>query len=496
MPAGPVAGDPRFVVQKHAARRLHYDLRFEAEGVLISWAVPKGPSLNPSVKRLAVHVEDHPLDYASFEGAIGSGEYGAGAVIVWDEGTYRNLTESNGHPVSVVDAVAAGHLSVWIDGTKMHGGWALTRTDPAGKKETWILVKRADDQVNRELDLTIAAPDSVLTGRSLEDVRGDIDGRQPHAGRATWRPPMLAQPLRVPQDLRIVSSSGWIYQRKLDGLRCVAVRNGHEVELWSRNRLSFTARFPAIAAALAALPADNFTIDGELVAFDGPRTSFARLQQPRLQRAEAPARPELHVFDLIHLLGRDTTGLPLSDRRQLLAQLLEPVGDEVRLVEAVEGDARSLLDAACQAGWEGLIAKRAASVYRGGRSPDWRKLKCTTSQSLVVGGWTDSSGQRSGFGALLVGYYDQAGQLCYAGRVGSGFDERELSDLQRTLAGLMTETSPFIDAGRVKGSHWVKPELVVEVTFTEWTPDGRLRHPRFERVRPDTDPTEIRREPG
>jgi bifunctional non-homologous end joining protein LigD len=476
------------VIQKHAARRLHYDFRLEAAGVLISWAVPKGPSLDPSVKRLAVHVEDHPLDYASFEGTIGSGEYGAGAVIVWDEGSYRNLTESNGRPVSVVEAVAAGHLSVWLEGTKLHGGWALTRTGPAGDREAWILVKRSDDQASRTVDVTTEAPNSAITGRSLEEVRGNVEGRQWHAGRATWRPPMLAQPLRVPDELRVVSSPGWIYQRKLDGLRCVAVRNGRQVELWSRNHLSFTGRFPAIAAALAALPADNFAIDGELVAFDGPRTSFSRLQQP-----QSPARPEYHVFDLLHLLGRDTTGLPLSDRRRLLAQAVDP-SDEVRLVEAVEGDPGSLLDAACRSGWEGLIAKRADSVYHSGRSPDWRKLKCTTSQLLVVGGWTDSSGQRAGFGALLVGYYDDGDELRYAGRVGSGFDDRELADVQQTLAGLTADRTPFVDVPRVKGSHWVRPQLVVEVTFSEWTPEGRLRHPRFESVRSDADPSEVRRQ--
>jgi bifunctional non-homologous end joining protein LigD len=494
--AAPAADAPRFVIQKHAARALHYDLRFEAAGVLISWAVPKGPSFDPSVKRLAVHVEDHPLDYASFEGSIGSGEYGAGAVIVWDEGTYRNLTERNGHPVSVVDAVAAGHLSVWLDGAKLHGGWSLTRTSPAGDKEAWILVKRADDLASRSVDVTTEAPNSVLTGRSLEEVRGDVDSPQWHAGQATWRPPMLAQPLRVPQDLRVVAPPGWIYQRKLDGLRCVAVRNGSQVELWSRNHLSFTARFPAIVAALAALPADNFTIDGELVAFDGSRTSFARLQQPRSQQGEAPARPEFHAFDLLHLLGNDTTGLPLSDRRRLLTQVLDGVAGDICVVEAVDGDPHALLDAACQAGWEGLIAKRAESVYRSGRSPDWRKLKCTSSQLLVVGGWTDQSGQRSGLGALLVGYYDEENQLQYAGRVGSGFDDRELADLLRTLAVLSAEKSPFAQAVRVKGSHWVRPELVVEVTFSEWTPDGRLRHPRFEKVQPDADPREVRRQPG
>jgi bifunctional non-homologous end joining protein LigD len=490
VPGPAVAADePRFVIQKHAARRLHYDVRFEAEGVLISWAVPKGPSLDPSVKRLAVHVEDHPLDYASFEGTIASGEYGAGAVIVWDEGTYRNLTEKNGHPVPVVDAVAAGHLSLWLDGVKLHGGWALTRTSPPGDREAWIMVKRNDDQASRTVDLEAEAPDSVLTGRSLEEVRGDAGSRQWHAGRATWRPPMLAQPLRVPEDLRVLGSSGWTYQRKLDGLRCVAVRNGSQVELWSRNHLSFTERFPAIAAALAALPADNFTVDGELVAFEGERTSFARLQQP-----QSPARPEFHVFDLLHLLGKDTTGLPLSDRRRLLDQMLDGVADQVHLVEVVEGDAPSLLDAACRDGWEGLIAKRADSTYRSGRSPDWRKLKCTTSQELVVGGWTDPSGHRAGLGALLVGYYDDQGQLRYAGRVGSGFDDRELAAIQDAMAALAAEEPPFVDAGRVKGSHWARPEMVVEVTFTEWTPEGRLRHPRFERVRADADPKEVRRE--
>ncbi len=481
---------PRFVVQKHAARRLHYDLRFEAEGVLISWAVPKGPSTDPKVKRLAVHVEDHPLDYASFEGTIASGEYGAGAVIVWDEGTYRNVTEKNGRPVSVVDAVAAGHLSVWLEGRKLRGGWSLTRTGSAGDRESWILVKHNDEYADRSHDITADAPDSIVTGRSIDQVRGDAHSAQWRPDRATWQPPMLAQPVREPQDFRQLEGPGWLYERKLDGLRCIAVRNDDQVELWSRNHQPFTARFPAVVAALAALPVGNFTIDGELVAFDGKRTSFARLQQPR------PATPpELHVFDLLHLLGRDTTGLPLTDRQRLLAQALEGVGASVHVVQSVEGsNPKELLAAACQEEWEGLVAKRAESTYRAGRSPDWRKLKCSASQDLVVGGWTDPSGRRPGLGALLVGYYDDQEALHYAGRVGTGFDDRELADLQATLAGLATDSSPFVDAEPVKGSHWARPELVVAVAFTEWTPDGRLRHPIFEGVRTDRDPAEIRRE--
>ena len=260
---------------------------------------------------------------------------------------------------------------------------------------------------------------------------------------------MLAQPLRVPQDLRTLDQPGWIYQRKLDGLRCVAVRNGDQVELWSRNHLSFTDRFPAIVAALAALPADNFTIDGELVAFDGNADQF----RPACSGPRSPARPELHVFDLLHLLGRDTTGLPLSDRRRLLAQAPGRVADHVRLVEAVEGDPRSLLDAACRDGWEGLIAKRAESTYRGGRSPDWRKLKCTSSSMLVVGGWTDPSGQRIGPGGAARGLLRRRGCSCTmpAGSA-PGSTTRELAELHRTLSELTTEESPFVDAGRVKGS--------------------------------------------
>ncbi len=199
------------------------------------------------------------------------------------------------------------------------------------------------------------------------------------------------------------------------------------------------------------------------------------------------------MFDLLHLLGRDTTGLPLSDRHLLLAQALDGIGDPVHVVAAVEGEPRSLLDAACRDGWEGLIAKRAESTYRSGRSADWRKLKCTVSQDLVVGGWSDPSGSRVGLGALLVGYYDDEGGLRYAGRVGTGFDDKELAELRQLLSQRHTDESPFLDAGKVNGAHWVRPEMVVAVAFTEWTPDGRLRHPRFEGVRRDANPDEVRR---
>jgi DNA ligase D-like protein (predicted ligase) len=353
------------------------------------------------------------------------------------------------------------------------------------------MVKRKDDHADPGRDVTADAPDSAVTGRSMEEVRGDGGSRQWTPGRATWQPPMLAEPLDLSQDRRALARPGWIYERKLDGLRCLAVRNGAEVELWSRNHLPFTARFPDIRASLAAIPADNFTIDGELVAFDGERTSFASLQ-----RADSTAQPEFHAFDLLHLLGRDTTGLPLMDRHRLLAQALDGVGANVRVVSLIEGNAETLLEEACHKGWEGLLAKRSDSTYASGRSPHWRKMKCSASQELVVGGWTEPSGSRIGLGALLLGYFDDSDQLHYAGKVGTGFDDRELAELRARFAALATDSSPFADAAvrRVKGAHWVRPEMVVGVLFSEWTPDGRLRHPRFAGVRTDKAASDVRLE--
>jgi bifunctional non-homologous end joining protein LigD len=385
-------------------------------------------------------------------------------------------------------------VSVWLEGAKLHGGWSLTRTSRPGDpgQEQWIMVKRRDEHADAERDITAEAPDSVLGDRSLDAVRSDRGGQEWTRGQATWQPPMLAQPLRLPQEGRLVDGDDWEFERKLDGLRCVAVRNGDQIELWSRNHLPFTARFPQVVRALAAVPASNFTIDGELVAWDGERTSFGLLQ-----RGDPGTRVEYHAFDLVHLLGHDTTGLPLGDRRRLLAQTLEGAGPEVQVAGVLQGDASQLLRQACAEGWEGLIAKRVDSLYRGGRSSDWRKLKCTRSQEFVIGGWTDPSGKRTGLGAVLVGYYDEAGALQYAGKVGSGFDERELRDLLNRLTACAAAVSPFAGGEPpVKGTHWTQPEVVIDVAYGEWTSDGRLRHPRFERIREDKSPAEVRREPG
>lgn len=291
---------------------------------------------------------------------------------------------------------------------------------------------------------------------------------------------------RVQPD-RFEGGPGWVYERKVDGLRCLAVRDGDRVELWSRNRQPYTARFAPVAAALAALGPTRLVVDGELAVVDGDRASFAALQAPN-----GGARAVLCCFDLLHLEGVDTTGLDLVERKRLLAPLVEE-SPRLPFLRSVAGDPRTLLDAACAAGWEGLVAKRTAAAYRPGRSANWVKLKCTASQELVIGGWTDPSGARVGLGALLLGYWE-SGAFRYAGRVGTGFDRRSIATLLDRLGPLQRPDPAFADAQRLTGAHWTDPVLVAEVAFTEWTRDGRLRHPSFKGLRDDRDPSTVRRE--
>ncbi|HVW33018.1 MAG TPA: non-homologous end-joining DNA ligase [Acidimicrobiia bacterium] len=284
------------------------------------------------------------------------------------------------------------------------------------------------------------------------------------------------------------AGDGWVYERKLDGLRCIAVRHGDRVELWSRSRQSFNHRFGGIADALARLGAGDVVLDGEIVALEGDRTSFSLLQRPG-----STATPLLFAFDVLHLDGRDLTGRLLLERTAVLATVVGERG-VIRRVDHVEGDPAALLRQACRAGWEGLVAKRADAPYRSGRSGDWLKLKCSASQELVVGGWTEPRGSRSHFGALLVGYHDPDGVLRYAGKVGTGFDRATLAAVHRRLAALARDTSPFADPVRERTAHWVEPELVAEIAFTEWTADGKLRHPRFEGLRADKPARSVTRE--
>ena len=293
---------------------------------------------------------------------------------------------------------------------------------------------------------------------------------------------MLAELAKAPP-----TSGDWHYERKLDGLRVVAVRDGDRVELWSRGRQRFDHRFPHVVTALAGLPLDSVTLDGEIVALEGGQTSFSLLQRPG-----STAEPVYFVFDVLQLRGEDTRALPQAERTSLLRRVLEetPV---LRRVDTLTGDPAQLLARACELGWEGVIAKRAGAPYRSGRSHDWLKLKCTASQELVIVGWTDPHGARTHLGALLVGYYE-GDRLRYAGKVGTGFDTATLADLHARLRKLARESPPVGDPVRIRGAHWVEPRLVAAVAFTEWTGDGRLRHPSYQGLRPDKDPRTVVRE--
>jgi bifunctional non-homologous end joining protein LigD len=296
---------------------------------------------------------------------------------------------------------------------------------------------------------------------------------------------MLAKLVAAPP-----AGDGWVYERKLDGLRCIAVKSGDRVDLWSRSQLSFTGRFGGIVAAVGRLAAGDVVLDGEIVALEGDRTSFALLQRPG-----STATPLLFAFDVLHLDGEDVRDRPLLERKKLLGKVVKATGSGViRRVRHVEGDPVALLGDACAEGWEGLIAKQADGLYRSGRSSDWLKLKCSASQELVIGGWTEPRGARTHFGALLVGYYDDDDGFRYAGKVGTGFDYVTLADLHRRMVARERPTSPFVDRVRERGAHWTEPELVANFAFTEWTSDGKLRHPRYEGLRPDKDARSVGRE--
>ncbi|MGI5816538.1 MAG: DNA ligase D [Armatimonadota bacterium] len=502
----PSPGEPRFVIQQHHATRMHYDLRLEIGGALVSWAVPKGPSYDPDVKRLAIRTEDHPLSYADFEGVIPEGHYGAGAVIVWDRGTWRRAHEGKGPAETGLEE---GHLAVRFDGEKLKGDWALIRTDRDGDDDQWLFFKMKGPDADPDRDILAERPESVISGRTIDEL-SDSSGPGPdrlfgglpadqranllRAEQPEWIEPMLA----TLTDERF-SDPGWIFERKLDGQRCLAFRRGDEVRLFSRNRNLINDAYPELVDAIAELDQDDFVLDGEIVAFDERGlTSFSRLQRRMHVGSAAKARAtgvEVHflVFDLLHLAGYDLTRVDLIDRRQLLTTAFH-LRDPLRPTDHRREEGEAFYEEACEAGWEGLIAKNAASKYTGGRSRDWLKFKCVRRQEFVVTGWTEPGGSRTGFGSLLLGYYDD-GALRYAGKVGTGFTEQELRGIHTQLREITRDDPPFAEGEELPDdAHYVEPALVAEVGFTEWTDAGTLRHPRFLGLRDELDPTEVIRE--
>ncbi len=494
-------GGRMFVVQKHAARRLHYDVRLEMDGVLKSWAVPKGPSVHAEEKRLAVHVEDHPIEYADFEGVIAPGNYGAGSVIVWDRGWYHSAK-----PEDPLEQLRRGKLEVELFGYKLRGRWTLARM--SGSEKDWLLLKKADGAAASD-ELVDRYPQSILSGLTVEEM-ADVPGRlasiRQHLDTldAPRREvPAGSQPFMLATlDERAPSDKGWLFEIKFDGVRVLAARRGEQVELYGRSGQLITGRYPDLVRALLALPVEHFVIDGEIVALDERgRPSFQRLQprmaltDPReIEAAAARVPVEGVFFDCLALDGHDLRRLPLTRRKDCLRLLVPPLGP-VHYVDHVLEHGPAFLEAANEQRLEGIVAKKAASSYTGGRSRDWIKVKCQRRQEFVIGGYTDPQGSRGHFGALHIGVYDGA-RLVYVSKVGTGFDQAGLKSLWEKLQPLARATPPF-DTGAIpkgKSHHWVEPRLVCEVRFSDWTNDGGIRHPTFIALRSDKRPEECRRE--
>jgi bifunctional non-homologous end joining protein LigD len=503
--AGDRSGPLLFVIQQHAARQLHYDLRLECDGVLKSWAVPRGPSLDPSEKRLAVQTEDHPYEYASFEGVIPPGQYGAGSVIVWDCGVYSPdeggiwFHERAEAERQVREGLEKGKLSFQLRGEKLKGSFALVRTK---EKKQWLLIKHKDRFVSTD-DVT-AKNRSVLLGASVEDLKVVPAHRIAAStlvpsGKIEALPVKLAPMLAESGDAPF-NRDDWMWEPKLDGYRVLAFIDEKGVKLRSRNGLDLAKHFPSLAAELAKQGAGSMILDGELVAFDGAgKPSFGALQeraQMKSEREIAAADESMPVafcaFDLLHFAGVDLRKAPYQDRRRYLAQCLMP-SPRVQLVHAFD-DGVALHAAAVENGFEGVIGKRKASRYESGRrSSSWLKVKPTRSADFVVGGYTSGKGARSALGSVLVGYWDGK-KLRFASHVGSGFDDRTLAQVKARLEPLKRKTNPFSEDPELNApTTWVEPKLVAEVNFHSWTDDGHLRAPVFLRLRDDVDAKKVRR---
>jgi bifunctional non-homologous end joining protein LigD len=541
-----VKGASRFVIQKHDASRLHYDFRLEMDGVLKSWAVPKGLPWKQGEKHLAVEVEDHPVDYATFEGIIPKGQYGGGTVMVWDRGKYYVYGEQP------LKALKDGRLHLVLDGEKAKGEWALIRLRGSEDKPQWLLLKAGSSlkPLSKKRD-----DESVKSGRSMKQIAGDADAewesnrkdddtgvkatlkRRVQAAlkkkdaREVGRDAALRRPghrsaMSLPQDVDLArlpkanarfiepmkaklvdeapTAGDWSYELKFDGFRACAVKDASKVNLFSRNENEMRTRFPEIAEAMKQLSINECVIDGEIVALDEEgRSSFQLLQAIELEGRAAPLC--FYVFDLLQLNGKSLLQLPLSARKEVLAGICANVGDPIRYSGELGREAKPLLAEVKKRGLEGLIGKLRDSTYEPGRRRGtWIKLKATNEQEFVIGGYTPPGGARKYFGAILVGYYDK-GKLRFAGKVGTGFTEKTLSILHKKFRALKRDDCPFVDLpskqsgqwvqgitpSMMRKMSWVKPELVAQIKFAEWTRDKKLRQPVFLGLREDKNAREV-----
>ena len=514
----------RYVIQKHDATRLHYDLRLELDGVMLSWAVTRGPSLVPGDKRLAIHVEDHPIEYNKFEGTIPEGEYGGGTVMIWDRGTWR--PEQDPHC-----AMQKGQLDFELYGEKLKGRWHLVRMRkrPGERQEPWLLIKSDDKYARKKSDRDIVEQKdrSVATGRTMSQIAGDKK-KVWQSNRAKSRAPRTVTPSpksalksmpRLPKKVisrkrksevpefippslatlreKVPDSRAWSYEIKFDGYRIQARLAGGEVILKTRTGLDWTDKFPTIASACGQLASHDVILDGEIVSANERGISdFSGLQDDL--KSGRYDRMVYYVFDLLYLDGVDLTGEPLSARRKALKTLIRklPKRGVIRFSESFEDGGPALLERACKMGLEGILSKLRDAPYHSGRSGDWVKTKCSNNQEFVVAGYEPSEKKRRAIRSLLLGYYNKH-ELRYAGRVGTGWNESKERDLMQRLEPLAAGKPPFGEIPpeeRRRNVRWVQPKLVVEIDFRGWTRDALLRQASFQGVREDKPAMQVVRE--
>lgn len=506
-----------FVIQKHAARNLHYDFRLEMDGVLKSWAVPKGLPTRKGEKRLAIQVEDHPFAYARFEGIIPKGNYGGGTVMVWDIGEY-GVTGAT--PRS---ALAAGRLHLHLNGKKLRGDWTFVRMKKAQEehKQPWLIFKSGEDHKA----ISSGQEDrSALSQRSMSRIASAADAqwrsgktilKSPNVelpdsvAKLSKSKPSFAEPMKARLVTQLSPGGDWFYEIKFDGVRTIAIKQGDKVQLLSRTHKSYVISFPEIRDAVRLLPCDTVVLDGEIVALDEQgRSSFQMLQPFIHGNGSSVARPPIifYVFDILNLEGRNTGVLPLHERKKLLETVLQKPPPWIRVSSAFQDRPSRLLKQVQKLGLEGLIGKKRLSEYEPGRrSGSWIKLKIVTEQEFVIGGYTAPKGSRKYFGSLVIGYY-QRKQLLYASKVGTGFDSSLLRSLFKQFQKFKTVRCPFtnlpskrsdtngVSASEMKRCTWLKPTLVCQVRFSQWTNDHHLRQPVFLGLREDKRPNEVVRE--
>lgn len=520
-------GHLRFVIQKHAARNLHFDLRLELDGVMKSWAVPKGPSLDPSVKRLAMQVEDHPIDYNTFEGTIPKGEYGGGTVMLWDRGTYTAdaATSPKEEEDAIRDGLKRGDLKITFHGERLHGSFALVRMKFArdgssSSKPQWLLIKHRDefaaDQDVVEENLT-----SVDSGRTMDEIASGKSrvwrsNREPKKGAVT---PTRVKTVEAASRQNVsfeslepmyasigteIPGEGWTFEPKYDGIRVLAYVTSTDVKLITRNGKDKAVQFPEVVDALKKLSSQArrpFVLDGEIVALiKGEPARFQELQSRmhvkesrEIERLSVETPAALILFDILVDGDEALIAEPWTDRRdRLVKRVGKRTSTHLRLTETIEGDGKKMLEKARRQGWEGIIAKRVDARYEPGKRPrSWLKLKIEFREEFVVGGYTDPRNSRENIGALLLGYFD-GDRFIYVGHTGGGFTRQGLSNMYKRLKPLERKTSPFEETPKTnEAAHWVKPEVVVEVKFSEWTADRRLRQPIFIGVRDDKNAKDV-----